>query len=207
MRDELSRELHRRIGIVPELKHSTYSRSIGLPLEEPFVQTLRANHIDGADGKVTVQSFEVGNLKILQRLLPDVPLVQLFDAKANRPGDVLAAGGSTTYGQMATPAGLREVATYADVASPSKDYIVPREATGRSLAPTTFVDDAHAAGLDVVAYTFRAENAFLPLELRSSTNPAEYGNLFAEVGQFLRLGVDGVFTDNADIVKAARDGE
>jgi glycerophosphoryl diester phosphodiesterase len=207
LRDELSRELHRKIGIVPELKHSTYFRSLGLPLEEPFLQILRANHIDDAGGKVTVQSFEISNLKALHRELPGVPLVQLFDAKANKPGDILTAGGSTTYGQMATPAGLREVRKYADVASPSKDYIVPRDATGRSLAPTTFVEDAHAAGLDVVAYTFRPENNFLPLELRSSANPAEYGNAIAEFKQFFDLGVDGVFTDNADIAKAARDDE
>ena len=207
LRDRLSHELHRQIGLVPELKHSTYFRSIGLPLEEPFVHTLRDNHIDGRGAKVTVQSFEVSNLKVLDRELPGVPLVQLFDAKANKPGDVLAAGGSITYGQMATPAGLREVSKYADVASPSKDYIVPRDADGRSLPPTTFVDDAHGAGLDVVAYTFRPENSFLPLELRSSTNPAEYGNAIAEFRQFFDLGVDGVFTDNPDIAKAARDDE
>jgi glycerophosphoryl diester phosphodiesterase len=207
VRDQLSRELGRKIGIVPELKHSTYFRSIGLPLEEPLIQTLRRNHIDNREGKVTVQSFEVSNLKSLSRQLPGVPLVQLLDAKANKPGDVLAAGGSLTYGQMATPAGLRDIARYADVASPSKDYIVPRDASGRSLAPTTFVADAHAAGLDVVAYTFRAENTFLPLELRSDANPADYGNLFAELKQFFDLGVDGVFTDNADIAKAARDDE
>jgi len=207
LRDQLSRELHRKIGLIPELKHSTYHRSIGLSLEEPFVQTLRRNFIANRFGKVTVQSFEVSNLKVLRRQLPGVPLVQLFDAKARKPGDVLAAGATTTYGEMATPAGLRAVAKYADVASPSKDYIVPRDASGHSLAPTTFVHDAHAAGLDVVAYTFRAENNFLPLELRSSTNPAEYGNLFAELRQFFDLGVDGVFTDNADIAKAVRDDE
>jgi glycerophosphoryl diester phosphodiesterase len=207
LRDQLSRELHRKIGLVPELKHSTYFRSLGLPLEEPFVQTLRRNGIANRNGKVTVQSFEVGNLKALRPLLPGVPLVQLLDAKNLEPGDVLAAGGTTTYGDMATPAGLREVATYADVASPSKDYIVPRDASGHSLAPTSFVADAHAAGLDVVAYTFRNENTFLPLELRSSDNPAEYGNAIAEYQQFFRLGVDGVFSDNADTAKAARDGE
>jgi glycerophosphoryl diester phosphodiesterase len=207
LRDELSRELHRKVGLVPELKHSTYFRSEGLGLEEPFVQTLRDNHIADRGGKVTVQSFEVGNLKVLDRELPGVPLVQLFDAKTLKPGDVLAAGGSTTYGQMATPAGLREVARYADVASPSKDYIVPRDAAGNSLAPTSFIHDAHDAGLDVVAYTFRAENSFLPLELRSSANPADYGNAIAEFKQFFDLGVDGVFTDNADIAKAARDDE
>src|SRR4051794_31167481 len=115
-RDELSRELHRPLGLVPELKHSTYFRSEGLALEEPFVQTLRRNHIDDARAKVTVQSFEVGNLKQLDELLPGVPLVQLLDVEANRPGDVLAAGGTLTYGQMATPAGLRDIAEYADVA-------------------------------------------------------------------------------------------
>ena len=206
-RDALSRELHRTIGIIPELKHSTYFRSIGLPLEEPFVAVLRRNHLSNDDDKVTVQSFEVANLKALHRQLPRLALVQLFDAKARRPGDVLAAGGSLTYGQMATPAGLREVARYADVASPSKDYIVPRDASGQSLAPTSFVGDAHAAGLDVVAYTFRNENTFLPLELRSSANPVEYGNAIAEFRQFFALGVDGVFTDNPDTARAARDGE
>jgi glycerophosphoryl diester phosphodiesterase len=207
LRDQLSRELHRKIGLVPELKHSTYFRSIHLPLEEPFVKTLKRNGIANRGGKVTVQSFEISNLKSLDQQLPGVPLVQLLDTKTKQPGDVLAAQGSLTYGDMATPAGLRDIAKYADVASPSKDYIVPRDADGNSLTPTTFVQDAHKAGLDVVAYTFRAENMFLPAELRVGTNPADYGNAFAEYKQFFDLGVDGVFTDNADIAKAARDDE
>jgi glycerophosphoryl diester phosphodiesterase len=206
-RDRLSRELHRKIGLIPEPKHSTYFRSIGLPLERPFVETLRRVHLANRSAKVTVQSFEIGNLMALNRRLPHVPLVQLFDAKNLKPGDVLASGGTTTYGDMATPAGLRAVARYADVASPSKDYIVPRDAAGASLPPTTFVQDAHAAGLDVVAYTFRNENMFLPLELRLGTDPAAYGNAIAEYEQFFALGVDGVFSDNPDTAKAARDDE
>jgi glycerophosphoryl diester phosphodiesterase len=208
VRNELSRELHRQIGLVPELKHSTYFRSHGLALEEPFVQTLRRNHIDNARGKVTVQSFEVGNLKQLNQLLPGVPLVQLLDAKTLKPGDVLAAGGTLTYGQMATPQGLKDIAKYADVASPSKDYIIPRDpTTGVSLAPTTFIDDAHRAGLDVVAYTFRNENQFLPAELRSDADPTHYGNAIAEYQMFFRLGIDGIFSDNPDTAKIARDEE
>ena len=208
VRNELSRELHRRIGLIPELKHSTYFRSIGLPLEEPFVQTLRDNHIANRRGKVTVQSFEIGNLKVLNDELPRVPLVQLLDSPELKPGDVLAAGGTTTYAQMATPEGLAEIAKYADIVSPSKDYIVPRDkTTGASLAPTTFVDDAHDAGLDVVPYTFRNENQFLPAELRSSADPNAYGNAIAEYRQFFDLGVDGVFSDNPDTAKAARDDE
>jgi glycerophosphoryl diester phosphodiesterase len=206
LRDRLSRELGRKIGIIPELKHSTYFRKLGLPLEEPFVETLRRNHLDNRGAKVTVQSFEISNLKSLNKQIPN-PLVQLFDAKDRKPGDVFAANGSLTYEQMATPAGLRDVAKYADVASPSKDYIVPRDADGQSLPPTTFVKDAHDAGLDVVAYTFRVENSFLPFELRSDANPAHSGNLFKEIQQFFDLGVDGIFTDNADIAKAVRDDE
>jgi glycerophosphoryl diester phosphodiesterase len=207
LRDRLSRQQHRRIGLIPELKHSTYFRAAGLPLEEPFVRTLRANRLDRRSAKITVQSFEISNLIALNRQLPGVPLVQLFDARTRKPGDVLAAGGTTTYADMATPAGLRAVARYADIAGPSKDYIVPRDASGASLPPTSFVTDAHAAGLDVVPYTFRNENQYLPLELRSSTDPNAYGNAIAEYEQFFALGVDGVFSDNPDTAQIARDGE
>jgi glycerophosphoryl diester phosphodiesterase len=207
LRDRLSKELGRKVGLIPELKHSTYFRSIGLPLEEKLVKQLRENGLDNRRAKVTVQSFEVSNLKWLDRKLPGVPLVQLFDAPDRKPGDVLAAGGDLTYGQMATPAGLRAVARYADIAGPAKTYIVPRDANGASLPPTSFVDDAHAAGLEVVPYTFRNENQFLPLELRRGTDPNAYGNAFAEYEQFFALGVDGLFSDNPDTAKAARDGE
>jgi len=81
---------------------------------------------------------------------------------------------------------------------------VPRDADGRSLAPTTFVTDAHAAGLQVHPYTFRNENQFLPLELRSSADPNAYGNAIAEDQLFFKLGVDGLFTDNTDTAVAAR---
>lgn len=197
----LSRELGREIGLYPETKHPTYFRSIGLPLEEPLVATLRANKLDRKRAKVFVQSFEVGNLKRLDREL-DVPLVQLFGGASSRPADVPAGG--PTYGQMATAAGLREVARYADGAGPSKDYVIPRDATGRSLAPTTFVADAHAAGLQVHPYTFRAENQFLPLELRRGTDPNAYGDVLTEIAQFYAAGVDGVFADQPDLAVEAR---
>src|SRR3954452_6747135 len=208
LRTKLERQLHRSIGIIPELKHSTYFRSIGLPLEEPFVRTLKANHIANAAGRVTVQSFEVANLKTLNRQLRGVPMVQLLDAQVtHHPGDVKATGGTLTYGEMATKQGLRDVAKYADIVSPDKSFIVPRDNGGRSLRPTTFVQDAHSARLQVVPYTFRAENTFLPAELRIGTVPSDYGNFQAELSQFIKLGIDGLFTDNADIAKAVRDGE
>jgi glycerophosphoryl diester phosphodiesterase len=204
----LSKELHRDIGIYPETKHPTYFRDEGLPLEELLVKTLDRNGLNRRGAKVFVQSFEVSNLKALNGVLR-VPIVQLLDAKNLKPADVAKAGGTTTYGDMATPQGLRDIAKYADGVGPSKDYIVPRDAAGNSLAPTSFLTDAHAAGLVVHPYTFRRENQFLPAELRvgdpSDPNfPNLVGKAFDEDQQFFKLGVDGIFTDNADIGVAAR---
>ncbi len=194
----LSRELEREIGLYPETKHPTYFRSIGLPLERPLVRILRDYGLDRRRSKVFVQSFETGNLKALDRQI-ETPLVQLLGAKAGQPFDLVGSGDGRTYADLATSAGLRDIARYADGVGPSKDYIVPRDPAGNSLAPTSFVRDAHRAKLLVHPYTFRAENSFLPLELRRGSDPAQYGDLFSEIGQFFDLGVDGVFTDNPDI--------
>ena len=152
-----------------------------------------------------LQSFETGNLKALDELV-DVPLVQLLGSSGSRPYDFVESGDQRTYAELATPAGLAEIASYADGVGPSKDYIVPRDATGASLPSTSFVDDAHDAGLLVHPYTFRNENSFLPLELRSSADPAAYGDAIAEYQQFFELGVDGLFSDNPDTGVEARGG-
>jgi glycerophosphoryl diester phosphodiesterase len=197
LRARLSRELGRAIGVYPETKHPTYFRRQGLALEGRLEATLRRNGLDRASDPVLVQSFEVASLQRLAGRL-GVRLVQLLGAKRKRPYDFVVSGDARTYGELATPAGLRGIAAYAAGVGPPKDYIVPRDRAGGSLAPTSFVADAHAAGLVVHPYTFRAENVFLPLELRSSADPVEHGDLAAEVRQFFALGVDGLFTDNPD---------
>jgi glycerophosphoryl diester phosphodiesterase len=199
---DLARRL--RVGIYPETKHPTYFREQGLPLEEPLIRALNRNGLNHPRAKVFVQSFEVANLRALEHVLR-VPLVQLYGSKTAKPYDFTVSGDPRTYADLATPAGLKWVGRYADGAGPSKDYIVPRDATGRSQPPTTFVTDAHRAHLQVHPYTFRAENSFLPLELRSSTDPAAKGNIQAELRQFYALGVDGVFADQPDEAVAARD--
>lgn len=198
-----SRELRRPIGVYPETKHPSYFQGIGLPLEEPLVRALRQNRLDHPKAAVFVQSFEVANLRKLSRMTR-APLVQLLGGAAQRPYDFVLAGDSRTYGQLATPAGLIEVARYAAGVGPSKDYLVPRDSMGNSLPATRFVDDAHAAGLQVHPYTFRNENSFLPAELRMGTAIADYGRALDEYAQFYTLGVDGVFSDNPDTAIEAR---
>jgi glycerophosphoryl diester phosphodiesterase len=200
-----SRQYGRQIGIAPETKHPTYFDSIGLSLEEKVVQTLRRNDLDSRRSGVYLQSFEEANLRELRsRFHVKVNLVQLTSA-SGRPFDHVAAGDPETYAQMTTPAGLKEMSTYADVLGPDKAQIFPRDASGSTGAPTALVTDAHKADLKVVPYTFRAENQFLPLQYRSSADPNAFGNLFAELTDYLTVGVDGFFTDQSDIGFAARE--
>jgi glycerophosphoryl diester phosphodiesterase len=203
LRAKLSKELGRTVGIVPEVKHSSYFRAEGLAIEPKLVQALRDNGLDKADSPVVVQSFETANLRELDDEI-DVPLVALLDSPTVIPGDVQAAGGTSTFADLATPAGLKGLAEFADWVGPSKSYIIPTDAAGEWQAPTSFVDDAHAAGLKVVPYTFRNENQFLPPSLRSSADPNAYGDAFSEYKAFFDLGVDGVFSDNPDTAVAAR---
>lgn len=105
---------------------------------------------------------------------------------------------------MASPAGLRAIAGYAAGVGPSKDYVIPRDANGNLSRPTTFVADAHAAGLLVHPYTFRAENSFLPGNLRHGQDPAARGDIEAEIRAFLDAGIDGLFIDQPDIAVRLR---
>src|SRR5919106_1107456 len=175
LRKRLSRELGREISVYPETKHPTYFRAIGLPLEEPLVELLTRNGLNRPNAPVFVQSFETGNLRMLDGKLR-VPLVQLLDSPTRRP-----VGDTRSYGELATPAGLADIASYADGVGPAKDYVVPRNPDGSWAEPTRFVDDAHAAGLVVHPWTFRRENSFLPLDLRSSDDPARIGGLESEI--------------------------
>jgi glycerophosphoryl diester phosphodiesterase len=195
------------VGIYPETKHPTYFDSIGLSLEEPLLATLRANGLDHPRAKVFIQSFETANLKELDRKTR-LPLVQLVD-EVGAPYDFVVAGDPRTYDDLVTPEGLAEIATYADGVGPSKNRIVPRDAAGNLLDPTSLVRDAHRAGLVVHPWTFRRENSFLPLDFRQGDPASPFylgapGDLPAELRLFFRLGVDGVFSDNPDVAVATR---
>ncbi|MFW6867428.1 glycerophosphodiester phosphodiesterase [Nocardioides sp. CPCC 206347] len=198
-----SRRLGRTIGIAPETKHPTYFDGIGLSMEEPLVRSLRRHGLDRRNAKVVLQSFETGNLRDLDRLSA-APIAQLVDG-SGAPYDLKAAGLPTTYRDLVTPAGLAEIATYADWVSPTKNLILPRDAAGAIGVPSNVVSDAHAAGLKVVTWTLRAENQFLPTNHRIGTDPNAHGNLVGEIRAFLDAGVDALFTDQPDIAVAARD--
>ncbi len=197
--------LDRRIGLYPETKHPTYFDRLGLSLEEPLVRVLRRNGYEGRNAQVFIQSFEINNLRKLKGMTR-IPLVQLLWIEG-KPYDVEAGGGSLTYEQMATPAGLAQIASYAKGVGPEKSFIIPLDAAG-NLDPsraTRFVQQAHAVGLQVHPYTFRSENVFLPTNFRSSADPNALGDGVGEIKVFLRTGIDGFFTDQTDRGIVARE--
>jgi glycerophosphoryl diester phosphodiesterase len=187
-----SAETGRTIGIYPETKHPSYFASIGLPHEAALLAALERAGWTGADAPVFIQSFEVGNLKALstKTRVRLIQLVAVEKGPADQPDQL--------YARMITPEGLAEIARYAQGIGPQKDLVIPRSLVGALKEPTALVRDAHAAGLKVHPWTFRAENYFLPLNARSGINPRARGDLAAEIRAFIAAGVDGLFSDHVE---------
>lgn len=197
----------RRIGIYPETKHPTHFANLGLPMENKLVDILHGNGYRENVAPIFIQSFETANLKKL-RTITRLPLIQLMWSEG-QPYDVETAGGRLSYDDMATPSGLKTISDYADGAGPEKyHFIIPKDTNGNLeiSATTEFVKNAHAVGLEVHPYTFRAENSFLPTNLRRAGGNASgtpHG-IDKEIQTFLNAGIDGFFTDQTDIGVRAR---
>ncbi|HEY0768232.1 MAG TPA: glycerophosphodiester phosphodiesterase [Steroidobacteraceae bacterium] len=191
-----------RIGVYPETKHPSHFAALGLAMEQPLLATLARHGYDGRDAPVWLQSFEVGNLKALSRMT-QLPRVQLIE-DGGAPYDFIAAREARTYADLITPHGLAEIASYAQAIGPNKSLVIPRRADASLGEPTALVANAHLHGLAVHPWTFRAENAFLPTSLRCGSLVTDLGDLQGELLAYLRCGIDGFFTDQADIGVAAR---
>ena len=197
----------RLVGLVPEIKHSTYFRSIGLPMEDRFLAVLGA-HSYAQRAPVEIQSFEVANLRYLRTKLgrpANVRLMQLVGVGAMRPADVVSAGGALSFGQMCAPDGLAEMARYADVVAPPTRALIPLGSNQRLGDPTRLVDDAHRAGLLVHTWTFRPENQFLAADFQDGAGPdaRNPAGSVAEIRRYLDTGLDGFFTDDPALGRQA----
>ena len=181
-----SRRVGRPVGIYPETKHPTYHNALGLSLEEPLLAILEKYGYRDRDDLCVIQSFEPTNLRELAGKTR-LRLVQLLDEAHKQPGDVIAAGGKSTYGEMMAPAGLRDIAKYAAAIGAWKESVLPRDKDNKLQAMSSLIADAHAAGLQVVVYTFRDEPRFLAEEYR--------GDPQAELRRWFSLGIDALFTD------------
>ena len=192
----------RRVGVLVEIKHPTYFANRGLPVEPRVLRALDAAGYGTRADPVLIQCFETASLRSLAQQ-SSVRLGQLVDDHGT-PYDLQAAGDPRRSADLLTPAGLAEVRRYADVIGLAKDLIIPRDPQGRLARPTPVVEHAHAAGLAVWGWTFRRENRFLPVDLRSSSDPDAPGDLGTELAAYLAAGTDGLITDHPDVTDVAR---
>lgn len=191
------------VGLYIETKHPTYFKNLNLSMEDKLLKTLSQYKYTREIAPIYLQSFEVNNLKYLSeqlklhKSLKHAKIVQLFDSPNIYPADL---SNQTTYADMATSTGLKNIAQYAQGVGPSKDYII-----NANQQTTNFVSDAHAAGLKVHPYTFRPENNFLSTALKCKGSVQQRCETGAkkEFEMFFKAGVDGVFTDDPGLGRQA----
>ena len=157
----------RAAGIYPELKQPGFHRAAGLPMEEAFLTILARYGYTGPNAKIFVQCFEPACLQRMRsELESELPQIQVMGS-----GEDAAA--------MLSEDGLKHIATYAQGIGPAKSAVEKDPA---------IIARAHAAGLLVHVYTFRADNV-----------PATYKGFEGEVRTFFhKFGIDGLWTDYPD---------
>ncbi|MDR7153295.1 glycerophosphoryl diester phosphodiesterase [Sphingobium xenophagum] len=184
-------ESSRRIGLYPETKHPSYFAGLGLPHQAPLLDLLSRYGYQTEADPVFIQSFEVGNLKVI-RATSRLRLIQLVDAEGG-PADLPG----TSYTDMLTVQGLTDVAAYADGIGPSAALVIAPEGA------TALVGRAHDAGLQVHVWTMRMENSFLPPQYQRLDDPQGLGDFTSYVRAIAATGVDGLFSDFPGQARAA----
>ncbi|MGI9331397.1 MAG: glycerophosphodiester phosphodiesterase family protein [Gammaproteobacteria bacterium] len=193
---DMEQILGRSIGLYPELKSPAYFRDRGLDPEGTLVEVLEANDYRGTGAPVFIQSFETDSLKRLNDLT-EIRLVYLLARDADTP--------AKTEAQISND-GLRQLAEFVDGIGVEKyGLLIPRDEAGNLSGKnaTDLPQRAHSLGLVVHAWTFRAENEFLPANLRSAGPNTALGDSLAEHRLFIDAGIDGFFTEQPDIARAA----
>ncbi|MEM9537973.1 MAG: glycerophosphodiester phosphodiesterase family protein [Cyanobacteria bacterium P01_E01_bin.42] len=169
-------ELGHTIGLYPETKDPQILEAKGFDYIPPLKAILNENNLNRKDAAIYVQSFHDKILRILDGD-PDfnVKLVQLVWQGHDR-------GWEDTSAEPNYP--LAQIARYADGVGAYKRLILPE---GRQ--SSTFIQEAHALGLEVHAWTFRDD---------SSPDWVTFDNGEAEIQHYLNQGLDGFFTDFPD---------
>lgn len=156
---------HPGVGVYPELKSPPLYTGRGIDMARIFVDSVKQHGLDRADSlsrtPVIIQSFDRPTIKRMSIELPTIPRVFLTSDAADL-----------------TDARLADLATFAQGIAPEKRLIAEHPDVVRR---------AHALGLTVTAWTFRADEKTM------------YSSVKDEMRQFLDVfGIDALFTNNPD---------
>ena len=155
-----------KAGLYPELKSPELYKSRGVDQVKLFVDIIRKNGLDKPESlkttPVIIQSFDEEAIRRVAVDLPTVPRVFL-----------------TSKDEDVTEARIKALAKFATGIAPEKTLI---------LKHPEMVARAHASGLTVTSWTFRADDTDM-----------KYPSVKAEMSHFLyELGIDALFTNNPD---------
>lgn len=191
LRTRLARQLGRPLGLCLCLRAPSHFTAQGLDVVALLVRQLVEAGLDGPASPVVVVSDEVSALTRVRELGCSVPLH--LRVLVGEHCDLLRD--------------LRGLSRLVSGIHPDKQLVRPRRYDGTLGPDTGLVRDAHVAGLVVHPWAFRAENVFLPEELRVGTDDSRPGRAADEIRAFVRLGIDGFCTDHTDRgVLALREG-
>jgi len=154
-----------KAGLYPELKSPELYRSRHVDQVKLFVDVIKKNGLDKPESlkttPVIIQSFDEEAVRRVAKELPSIPRVLLVE----RDGDV-------------SEPRLRVIKTFATGVAPEKSLVAQHP---------EMVKQAHALGLTVTCWTFRADE--------KTTFPSVHD----EMAHFLYdLGIDALFTNNPD---------
>lgn len=154
-----------KAGLYPELKSPELYKSRGVDQVKLFVDVIRKNGLDTRASlettPIVIQSFDEAAIRRVANDLPSIPRVLLVEKR----GDV-------------SEARLREIKTFATGVAPEKSLVAEHP---------DVVRQAHALGLTVTCWTFRADEK------------TAFPNVRDEMSRFLYdYGIDALFTNNPD---------
>jgi glycerophosphoryl diester phosphodiesterase len=167
----------RNVGIYPEIKRPNWHRTEGVDIAPRLLETLSEFGYRTHDDPVYVQCFDSTELRRLRHDLGcSLKLVQLIDDTGHE--DILA------------PAGLKQLAETVDAIGPNILHFFEATDSGGTIKANNLARFAHAEGLAIHPYTFRADAL-----------PPGFST-FEELVRFfvVDIGVDGLFTDFPDRV-------
>ena len=155
-----------KAGIYPELKSPPLYTARGVDMEKIFVDQVKKNGLETAASlksmPVIIQSFDEATILRVSKDLPTIPRVFL-----------------TSKDEDVTEARLTALARFATGIAPEKVVIARHP---------DMVARAHAAGLTVTSWTFRADD-----------DKKGFPTVKEEMSHFLyTLGIDALFTNNPD---------
>ncbi|MCP3675323.1 MAG: glycerophosphodiester phosphodiesterase [Gammaproteobacteria bacterium] len=193
----LNHSTGKNIGIYVEIKTPWFHQYEGKDISKATLKVLKDYGYITKEHKVFVQCFDPDETRrINDQLMPelgiDLNLVQLI-AQTSWNETMRFTNGKLvpySYDWFFEAGAMAKIAEYADAIGPWKSMLVTEDSEPGNLKISSMVKDAHAVGMQVHPYTFRADEERIP----------KYANSFDQLLDifFYTVGVDGIFTDFPD---------